>query len=87
VYVQQHELIGRYIVIHKGGSLPYFKNDAWKTIFDTITNTSQNPTGIIQPSESGFVRTTGWIGCIEGKGAEYSQMMNVDDDLGGSLAR
>jgi hypothetical protein len=80
-------LIGCYIVVSKGDSLPQFKNEAWKTIFDSITNASYNLTAIIQSSGSGFVRTTGWIGCIEGKGAEYGKMVNVDDDLGVSLVR
>jgi hypothetical protein len=88
VYIQQPELTGCYIVvIRKGGSSPYFKNNGWKAIFDVITNTSQNITVSTQPSESGFVRTTGWIGCIEGKGLIYSKMVNIDDDLGRLLVR
>ena len=35
-----------------------------------------------QHTESGFVKNTGWMGCVEGQIARCEKMTDLDDDLG-----
>src|SRR5438034_4860948 len=45
----------------------------YTTLFRSFTN---------QKSESGYVKATGWVGCVEGRITECSAMVSLDSDMG-----
>jgi hypothetical protein len=78
--LQQFEADGPYVVI-KSNALQ-FKNSAWKSLHQLMMTSHQDNHFANQNSESGFVRATGWVDCVEGRVEECSQMVSLDNEVG-----
>jgi hypothetical protein len=81
--LQQFEVNGPFVAVRKPNALQ-FKNHAWQSLYNSMLS-SPDTRFADQNSESGFVRATGWAGCVEGRTAECSAIASLDSESGQAI--